>query len=423
MILKAARVVLLSLVPAMSGADATAQQACPVRPLGLESQEPAHRAAILAARGELQSARGSVGRLLEQDPVNAKALLVGACVELELGNPDAAGAFAARMGRLKPIPGEVPILVALVGRRRTVPAEPMREALMAAWNETGRIGIADPLFPSVVEMALTGDALFTPRLGALGRLPRRDAFLVEGALYPFRGVRGSTGEEAGSRMAEAEFLAMHPDSNPFLLNLGLYGAGSGRSWTIQVARAILAARPDDGVASIMAIMAGKGDDAPLSVEEISRLEVAVRAPRFGFTKAELTQFQDEVRPVAAVVDPVAADLLARGIVNLAVSPTRTILFNLSRRIAATTGDHRARAAALAKLVGTRAAVGASLLEQMLGLVLLGQWSEMTGDPEAVASVKGLKLKQEEKMEALRPHDLHLDSWPLASLFRPSPGWE
>jgi len=393
-------------VPVTVGADANASQP------DWAGQSPEEHAAVLALRGDLEEARAASALLLAADPVNAKALLVATCVELELGNLGMADAFAARMSRLQPAPEEAPVLASLVRRRRNMPAEAMRDAIIAAWNDAGKPTIARALLPDIVLSAGIHRAIFTPEPGAVERLSQGDAFLVQAVLYA-----DSSDSDKARAGAQASALGMHPERNSLILNLRVLSElpeGVARS---RVVAALLAARPDDGLFVVMAAMEGTAENQALSLHEISRLESAARVARFGFTKVELVQMQNELRGFTNKVDPAHADLLARTIVGSSItglSPPRRAILWFAHRVAATNGADRARAAAVAMSIGARVAQIPLELDRMLGLMLQGEGAKMANDQAAVAAVAELKRNAEEEMNKATPPRLY--AWPLPSLY-------
>lgn len=367
---------------------------------------PTDEAERLSLIGDLPGARSSAEHILARDPADGPALLLAACVALRQGDLAAADGYARRLARLDPVPAEAPVLTALVARRRVKPAEPIHEALGAAWREAGSPEPKRQLLRDTMARALDGGAIFGIDRKALAKLPPGEAWLVEEAT----GGAGPIFAE-GARVKELERSA---GKNGFLVNLVLLGRPT-RQDVSGLLRALAAARPDDGaIALAIALQGGPGPSAPYSPAELAKLEAAANAPRFGLSAAEWRQLEEGFAAQAATAVKRGHRWLARmAAVNGAIG--LSIPCTLARdRADATTGPARERAARALLRMGRRFGESPLRLDQGMGILLESWATTALEDGPAIAAAQEKRLRWAAESDA-QLWALGSWSWPLSSL--------
>jgi hypothetical protein len=259
-------------------------------------------AAVLQVRGDHAGARAEAKRVLAARPSDAEALLVGACAAIEQRHLDAAESFAGRLAARAPPDPRAPVLVGLVSRRRAHPSEPMLTSLANAWREAGRPDL------SAVPQA-GGPALWDRAFPALdgGSL---------GSLRPGQQLVLAQRELDDDRRPLAIAVARAPDGQPLVVLLhALYAIrgpnGSPPPDPVLVgalARAVVAAEPDNGMLALAGWLARTPRDAPLAEGDAAALTSFARMPRFEYPARRLAR---ELVELARPVDPWAESLPAR----------------------------------------------------------------------------------------------------------------
>ncbi len=397
----------------------TALALCAAPRLGTRGYQPtgAERAYRLALRGDLAEARAAAERALAADPRDRMALLVEACVAIEGGDLGSAAAPVERLERAGSR-SRAKVLRRLLERRRTRPAERIRDALAAAWKEGGRPDLDDdgpfrwweePLLPPL-------DAAALAKLS-----PAERAAVAPGGLD----VAGEVFEGAELERAKPVLAAAGDASaNPLWVNLILLSrlperaieprelAGSIADVRLRLASAAAAAAPQNGYPRMIAVLAAAPPGAPLSPADLDALEAAASAPRFEPPRSEiLAQARARLREVDAVHGDLRAVLLSR-----TQLPTYASVL-LERAEATVEPASRARAGRLLSAIGRRLRSNPALVDPGALARVEEGGARLSGNAKALADARAWAEESRRWRERVDATLRRLGGWPLVSAVR------
>lgn len=363
------------------------------------------RAAQLEAWGDLAEARAEVDVALARDAKDPGAVLVAACLDLEEGKLDAARA-RAEAPPLAELP-QARVLRALVERRRAHPEEKLRDALAPAWKAAGRPELNAAEIPGLGEEDISLGGMARP-LAAARRIQTSaaDRYLFVDPVDPVDRLE----------------VARLADRNPRVVNHQLvteFVWGDRLSVTVEreaarhAAASLLATDPENGYYAAIAVLVDSPAGAPLRVEDVERLEEAVRRPRFELPRAQLVA---EARALARKLDPEHAE--CRGL--LATLRMATPLGAFQARIESIDlgqegASLKVRAANAAAEAGRRMATSRTLMERMVGLSLLRSGAKLSGDPHRAEEAKRETDASLDWYRAVTAAARRGGTWPLSSI--------
>ena len=364
----------------------------------------ADRAAVLAARGDTEEARGLLfaAKGSQDDP---SALFVRACLELEEGRPDSASAIAVRLRSMKPEAPELLVLSKLIEERKRAPADRWTDAAAGAWKAAGRPPPGAKQLLNQIDVQRPIDPAALTRLrGTL------DGFLVAFGESEHSNLVDAAMEVSKARdlPAGAQLVAVH-----VLLDAKVLDPSDDRrrsaGWDL-LSR-LSRTEPDDGYIALALVVAGTDPHAPLTDSELIRLEDALRRRTFGLPIRPLfVAFQAAYQRV----DRGQAASKAFSEMTAAL-PLDTHLL-LSRRAGVTDDPAlRFRAAEVLGLAGSRLQSGPSFLERMIGLSLEARAAELRSN---AAQAQAVRVKRERLNKLMEDGSAFWRyAWPIASLGR------
>lgn len=367
----------------------------------------ARRAAQLEAWGEPAAARAELERALGDDPRDATSLFVAACLELEAGDLRAAQRRAAALAAIG-VEGRAQVLSALIERRRSLPAESLRDAIAPAWKRAGRPDVDESPLPG-----LDGKLLWIGLAEAL--TPERRAAMTPGerVLFTYPDPREGRADALAAALAAENPTSVDHEVLTFLIRpSGRLDPQAARA-VARLGRRLAAADPENGYWDLLAWLAASPAGAPLRAADVARLERAARRPRLELPRARLVE---EIAGLAVRFDPEHARCRA-GMAGLAMTPPLGLV---EARLAATRWSgaggaalkRRAGKAALA--IGQRLGASRAYLDRLAGLSLAAAGARLAGErgaqAEAEARLSEARYRHEKALEARRQAGF----WPFAA---------
>jgi hypothetical protein len=381
---------------------------------------PLRRARLLAAYGAAVGGRPERARALAEPflraPEDTPARLVLACVALDAGRLDDAGALLAALTASPAPDPAVVVLSRLVDRRRRG-AGPWPDALVSAWAAAGKpdvrasqLGSAAGFVGAVASPRLRpvpGDAA-SALLVAYGDLPADTSLtsvvpepvpvpLVERALALADDPRDEIALLAATVLTRPALAA---DLEP-----------RARASARRALAALALRRPDESVWPLWDTVVGTPLDVPLEPDDVARVEAAAARHRWGAPFAELYA---AYRVHLAPLDPLGERERAFGLA-VAALPTEVALA-LSRRIRVTaetaSAADRARLARAARVLGDQLAANGTLLESAMARHLLDTAAELSGSPADTTRAQEVLDRFRRDYDEWGTTRSALGSWPL-----------
>ncbi|MBN8230529.1 hypothetical protein JYK02_23735 [Corallococcus macrosporus] len=360
--------------------------------------------------GELALARTELAGVLEEAPRHPGALKVQTCVLLELGALDEAAGTVDRLREVSPEQPEVAVLSALVEQRRQTPAQDWREALIQAWNQTGRPDFRDAEgFPrppvdlesftdAVWKRTQSVEARFTAVLGD-GASDARQQWLAD-----------HLSEIQAPALLLAAYEYFQPRPEDALNDVRLKARQSLRRRLEP-----LVAGASDSEGPLLLLLGESAKDAPLMKEELQALERIAALPRFRSLSLAQASAAAKQRLESTGITPQPARLFQAATAWLVLDATLI----LKKRVEATK-DHlssgeRIRLGQSVYTLGARIAEGPMLVDHMVGLSQMRQGAALMDDAAKLAQV----TQDLEHARAVyqATSSLQVDTWPLPSLHR------
>ncbi|ACL63741.1 hypothetical protein A2cp1_0384 [Anaeromyxobacter dehalogenans 2CP-1] len=368
------------------------------------------RAALLQFRGDAAAALSAADTILAKDPQDARALFVAACAAVEAGDLDRASVYTGRLEQHGRDP-HVVVLKRLIERRRERKDEPLREALVLAWRDTGR--------PD-----LSGNRILRESESWGQLVPKIDrpvrARLTAGERFMFDGIGSAT---SAAYVKAAIRAAADAEKQPVVVNLDVLGAltpfaaikgidaqAASRA-AAHVGRVVVAAEPDNGYMELASLLAAAPGTVPFNADDLSAIERALGKPRFEYPReGSLTQ----LRQLAAHFDPGHAELRAWSAALGASVP----LFRLWQRAEAVKDPElRVRAGRVLQAVGLRLREAGTALEKSLSFALEVKGAELRGDAAAVEAAKAARAQWWAWHQATEDARRRMGNWPFAAGWR------
>jgi hypothetical protein len=308
------------------------------------------------------------------------------------------------MEHLTSPPPQAAVLRQLLSRRHSTPGEPVDDALAETWKAAGRPDFSGvPLLPPLDSWP--DDAM--PPL-ALDAKSSPQARLVFASSPPTEQLRLALEAAEQAR------------TNPLPVNLEILAvlmpgesvppSEEARRAAERVGRLVIDADPTNGYLALAAWLATGSETDPVTESDLATLEAALGKPRFEVPRRAVFE---QLRTMAARVDPQHADLRARG----ASLGTPVVVFRLWQRAESTKdADARRRAGLVMGAIASRFACSGTILERMLGAALARKGADLAGSSDQLAihrAQDAIHAWRSAMTEAQR----RLGTWPFAASLR------
>ncbi|MFY2558450.1 tetratricopeptide repeat protein [Corallococcus terminator] len=367
---------------------------------------PVMRAVEAVVRKDLDTAQQHLSRALADEPTDARALFVQACVFLERGSLKEAAGMVKRLREVAPTSLEGPVLEALTERRGTHPTEDWRDAFVWAWEEAGRPAFEDRgLFSGMA----VWDKIKASMAGAWARTDRVEVRLM-------LALAGVDLDKESRRWLLAHLEDIQ-DPGLLLAALAYFPKDihpvEPREALRSRLRRFADEEPTEMQRALLLLVDPHAPDAPFTEEELRELERIVALPDYRSTSTVSLYAEAERLLRSAGVEQPAGGSFSALVQELGTHGPFLLLQVVDASAGTLSTDHRMRLGRALWSLGERMAAESTLIERMLGLNCRRKGAALLADSERLA--RATMDLEEGRAVWLAARRLELDAWPLPSL--------